>query len=235
MQAKAFGFVLLLILLFSGCLQETQKPAACPLDAKICPDGTAVGRVAPDCEFAPCPGDAGLATDTPPPKHFPDSPTPQDVCTDGETRDATCPDGITTYLAENCVDGEWVIVMYIRNPCEPLPSPEPNNSDNGGRICPAVCVPMWELKGGQCLFTDCGSGCGPDSKTTYGSEAECQDAASGKTPGEACDSLNPCAIGDCYKFQDEVAPICWEGNPCQKCESGKCNIAESYPMQIFCK
>lgn len=27
----------------------------CPMDAKICPDGSAVGRVAPSCEFAACP------------------------------------------------------------------------------------------------------------------------------------------------------------------------------------
>ncbi len=27
----------------------------CTMEAKICPDGTAVGRVAPKCEFAPCP------------------------------------------------------------------------------------------------------------------------------------------------------------------------------------
>lgn len=31
------------------------QPTACTMDAKICPDGTAVGRVAPDCEFAACP------------------------------------------------------------------------------------------------------------------------------------------------------------------------------------
>lgn len=29
----------------------------CTLDAKICPDGSAVGRVAPSCEFAACPGE----------------------------------------------------------------------------------------------------------------------------------------------------------------------------------
>lgn len=29
---------------------------ACAMDAKICPDGTAVPRVPPNCEFAPCPG-----------------------------------------------------------------------------------------------------------------------------------------------------------------------------------
>jgi len=28
----------------------------CTLEAKICPDGTAVGRSGPSCEFAPCPG-----------------------------------------------------------------------------------------------------------------------------------------------------------------------------------
>lgn len=28
---------------------------ACTLEAKICPDGTSVGRVAPDCDYAPCP------------------------------------------------------------------------------------------------------------------------------------------------------------------------------------
>lgn len=28
---------------------------ACTLEAKLCPDGTPVGRVGPNCEFAPCP------------------------------------------------------------------------------------------------------------------------------------------------------------------------------------
>lgn len=30
-------------------------PVACTMEAKICPDGTAVGRTGPNCEFAPCP------------------------------------------------------------------------------------------------------------------------------------------------------------------------------------
>jgi putative hemolysin len=42
------------------------KPAtgcgACTMEAKICPDGSAVGRTGPNCEFAPCPGDnVGMA------------------------------------------------------------------------------------------------------------------------------------------------------------------------------
>jgi len=28
---------------------------ACTLEVKVCPDGTAVGRIAPNCDFAPCP------------------------------------------------------------------------------------------------------------------------------------------------------------------------------------
>lgn len=31
------------------------KVVACSLDAKICPDGSSVGRNGPNCEFAPCP------------------------------------------------------------------------------------------------------------------------------------------------------------------------------------
>ena len=44
-------------------LEESIDPSlldegvACSADAKICPDGSAVGRSAPNCEFAPCPGE----------------------------------------------------------------------------------------------------------------------------------------------------------------------------------
>lgn len=33
---------------------------ACTMDAKICPDGTFVGRVAPYCQFAACPSASPL-------------------------------------------------------------------------------------------------------------------------------------------------------------------------------
>ncbi|MCX6761074.1 MAG: hypothetical protein NTZ84_03175 [Candidatus Nealsonbacteria bacterium] len=35
--------------------QKTQKQVACTMEAKICPDGSAVGRIGLNCEFAPCP------------------------------------------------------------------------------------------------------------------------------------------------------------------------------------
>ena len=34
---------------------STAPPVACTTEAKICPDGSAVGRQGPNCEFAPCP------------------------------------------------------------------------------------------------------------------------------------------------------------------------------------
>lgn len=34
-----------------------RKPAACTLEAKLCPDGSAVGRSGEKCEFAACPGE----------------------------------------------------------------------------------------------------------------------------------------------------------------------------------
>ena len=40
-------------LLLFGC---TQPPTpGCTKDARICPDGSTVGRVPPSCNFAPCP------------------------------------------------------------------------------------------------------------------------------------------------------------------------------------
>ncbi|MFH0978211.1 MAG: DUF333 domain-containing protein [Candidatus Woesearchaeota archaeon] len=39
-----------------GCVgAPTCEAAACTQEAKVCPDGSAVGRVGPNCEFAPCP------------------------------------------------------------------------------------------------------------------------------------------------------------------------------------
>lgn len=36
-------------------VREVNGPTACTMDAKICPDGTAVGRTGPNCEFEACP------------------------------------------------------------------------------------------------------------------------------------------------------------------------------------
>ncbi|MDD3170346.1 MAG: hypothetical protein PHW71_01000 [Candidatus Pacebacteria bacterium] len=34
-----------------------EEPVACTMDAKLCSDGSYVGRVPPECDFASCPGE----------------------------------------------------------------------------------------------------------------------------------------------------------------------------------
>lgn len=46
--AAIIMFILLVII-------QTPQPVACTEEAKICPDGSAVGRIPPNCDFAPCP------------------------------------------------------------------------------------------------------------------------------------------------------------------------------------
>ncbi len=39
---------------------NASKPVYCTQEAKLCPDGSYVGRIWPNCEFAPCPGNIVL-------------------------------------------------------------------------------------------------------------------------------------------------------------------------------
>lgn len=52
------GLGIVLFALFRG--EKLNAPGdapqvACSMEAKLCPDGSAVGRSGPKCEFAPCP------------------------------------------------------------------------------------------------------------------------------------------------------------------------------------
>ena len=61
MKGFWLGIVLIILvgiggLIYRNILERPVVPAgACTLEAKVCPDGEAVGRVAPSCDFAPCP------------------------------------------------------------------------------------------------------------------------------------------------------------------------------------
>ena len=46
-------FIFVAVLAISGCSQNAIK--ACTQEAKLCPDGSTVGRHGPSCEFDPCP------------------------------------------------------------------------------------------------------------------------------------------------------------------------------------
>jgi hypothetical protein len=57
---KILYFIVIFILFLGGGLycfwpKNFPKPVGCTMEAKICPDGSAVGRTGPNCEFAECP------------------------------------------------------------------------------------------------------------------------------------------------------------------------------------
>ena len=76
----------IIFILALGCWFLTQQepvstgPVACTAEAMICPDGSAVGRTGPNCEFAPCPevptpvADDLIVIDTPTPNERISSP-----------------------------------------------------------------------------------------------------------------------------------------------------------------
>ena len=60
MQKNAFLIIAIIILVVLGgfyLFSSREQQTACTLEAKICPDGSSVGRVAPNCDFALCPGE----------------------------------------------------------------------------------------------------------------------------------------------------------------------------------
>lgn len=60
-SATAALLVALAVLVPACATKSTTPPAdqfpagACTTEAKICPDGSGVGRTGPNCEFTPCP------------------------------------------------------------------------------------------------------------------------------------------------------------------------------------
>ena len=44
------------------------------------------------------------------------------TCNNGEVSNGTCTNGMT-YQKYNCVDGRWVSINYLVDPCAPAPPP----------------------------------------------------------------------------------------------------------------
>ncbi|HTW96235.1 MAG TPA: hypothetical protein VMD74_01070 [Candidatus Methylomirabilis sp.] len=64
---KTFFYLLPILFFVSGCQvalpgKSAIPPVACTLEAKLCPDGSYVGRTGPHCEFAACPDNSSSTT-----------------------------------------------------------------------------------------------------------------------------------------------------------------------------
>ena len=51
--------------------------------------------------------------------------------------------------------------------CVARPEERRGPPEGGGRICPQVCIPMWEMRDNKCEFNQCGSGCGAGSEILF--------------------------------------------------------------------
>src|SRR3989338_1168941 len=65
--------------------------------------------------------------------------------------------------------------------CIARPEERRGPPEGGGRICPQVCIPMWEMRDNKCEFNQCGSGCGADNQNSFNTEAECRARIVGQT------------------------------------------------------
>src|SRR3989338_884873 len=65
--------------------------------------------------------------------------------------------------------------------CVARPEERRGPPEGGGRICPQVCIPMWEMRDNKCEFNQCGSGCGADNQNSFNTEAECRARIVGQT------------------------------------------------------
>lgn len=72
MKGLFLGILLIILVGFGGfmyrnAIKYPARPTACQMDARVCPDGTSVGRTGPSCTFPVCPApnvsfsDAGIA------------------------------------------------------------------------------------------------------------------------------------------------------------------------------
>ena len=93
---------------------------ACPADAMLCPDGSAVGRTGPDCSFPACP----TTLPKPEPLPLPQAPTPSEevVACNPANRPAAC----TKEYRPVC---GLLQVQCITTPCNPVPTTYGNACD----------------------------------------------------------------------------------------------------------
>jgi len=68
MKSLFFGIVLIVVLgigglVYRNAVEHPAQPIACPMDAKICPDGSSVARAGLSCSFPVCPAPNVLLSD----------------------------------------------------------------------------------------------------------------------------------------------------------------------------
>lgn len=84
---------------------------ACTLEAKICPDGSSVGRTGPDCEFAPCPQITNTPTPIPTPLSMPSTSLTSNTDPTSNSTAAAPKTGNIEEIQTLLNNTEWVLVI----------------------------------------------------------------------------------------------------------------------------
>ena len=218
------------MLIAFGCVQEPQEPVACTAEAKLCPDGSAVGRVAPDCEFEACPEtktcDALTPCETGECYKFEDEETA--ICFEGDPC-SRCPLG-ECYILESypmqirCVDEEDEEESICEDLC-------------GDGICQEiVCL----ATGCPCAETreSCARDCLTETEPEPEPEAEPEVETENEMGLQYCDEAECPQDHTCKLLQTEERPTCIPSadifRDCDMCSSGKCYIYSYSPLALKC-
>ena len=179
-----------------------QESVTCTLEAKICPDGSAVGRQGPDCEFAPCSGEEGEEVDscaiacTKEAKVCPDGSSVGRTGPDCEF--APCPDGEVVCPGDvmECPDGSYVSRKGADCAFAACPDEEGIACDLDAKICPdgsAVGRTGPDCEFAPCPYEPCvDKACGDTCTLCAPDDADCAETAVVKT----CSEEGVCEAGD---------------------------------------
>ncbi len=165
------------VLFLLACTQNT--PVACTEEAKICPDGSAVGRTGPNCEFASCPAGNDQPLDCKSSECGPQLGMPNYLCSDGKT--TAGPTGRCLRNSDGTCGWE-VTSCPAPNQNEPLKQNECTAEQRQGNVCPELYGPVcgwFDPARIQCIRYPCAqefsNGCFAchDDKVLYWTEGEC--------------------------------------------------------------
>ena len=86
---------------------------------------------------------------------------------------------LTMFVTVNGINTFYTSPEYSDFCSEGRPFPKLVGDDEE-RICPAVCVKMYEIKNNACVLNLCGSGCGPDGINSFDTSEQCEIVLDGK-------------------------------------------------------